>query len=83
MPHANSQGDELFNRRDSANTAALMAALNHLCQTSGRTLDDLEQFSMREIYDLAAESYGQSLPEFWRIWHDWNRPGPCQAMGDL
>ena len=83
MTHADSPSDEKFSRRDATNTTALMAALDDLCQTADRTLDDLERLSMREIYNLAANTYSQQLPEFWRIWHDWNLPGQIQAMGDL
>ena len=83
MTQADSSSDELFNRRDAANTTALLAALDDLCQITSQTLDDLERFSMREIYDLAADTYGQQLPEFWRIWHEWNLPGQFQPMGDL
>jgi hypothetical protein len=83
MPHPDLPGDGLFDRRDAANTTALMAAIDHLRKAAGRTLDDLEQLSLREIYELAADTYGQQLPEFWRIWHDWNLPGQFQPMGDL
>jgi hypothetical protein len=83
MPPSESSSDEKFSRRDAANTKALMAALDDLCQATGRTLEDFERLSMREIYDLAAETYGQQLPEFWRIWHEWNLPGQFQKMGDL
>ena len=75
--------NEHFNRRDGANSRALLAALDELRLRTGKSLDDLEQLTMRQIYSLAEETYGADLPEFWRIWSDWNRPGQIQPMGDL
>ncbi|QDU97148.1 hypothetical protein [Lignipirellula cremea] len=62
----------------------LLETIEALSQATGKTLDDFEQMTMRQIHDLAVAHYGkENLPEIWSIWDDWNRPGQEQYMGDL
>jgi hypothetical protein len=78
-----SPNDERFNRKESAGTP-LFAAVEELCRLNpGRSLDDMERLTLGEIFAIAAGTYGGELPEFWRIWQDWNRPDLQQPMGDL
>ena len=35
------------------------------------------------ILRLAEQSYGEQLPEFWRVWKDWTQTDHTQSMGDL
>ena len=74
--------DNRFNRKETAGTP-LGAAVEELALKSGRELDQLEWLTMPQILELAQETYGEALPEFWRIWADWHRPDEQQPMGDL
>ncbi|HUY32386.1 MAG TPA: hypothetical protein VMV69_06365 [Pirellulales bacterium] len=78
-----SPNDERFNRKEAAGTP-LMSAVEELCRRNpGYTPAGMEQMTLGEIVELARETYGDRLPEFWRIWNDWNQPGLEQPMGDL
>ena len=75
--------DDRFNRQEAAGTP-LLAAIEELCRLNpGRSLDDMEQLTLGEIFAIAVETHAGELPEFWRIWQDWNQPGLQQPMGDL
>jgi hypothetical protein len=73
--------DERFDRREAA--APLLRAVEELAGRLGRPVDEMEQLTLGEIAALAAATYGPDLPEFWRVWNDWNRPDQEQPMGDL
>jgi hypothetical protein len=74
--------DDRFSRRECAGTP-LLAAVEELAQRTGRTLDHMELLTLGEIAEQAEDHYGDPLPEFWRVWIDWNQPGQAQPMGDL
>jgi hypothetical protein len=75
--------DDRFNRRE-ANGTPLAAAVDDLCRLNpGYPIARMEQMTLGEIAALARATYGNRLPEFWRIWNDWNQPGLEQPMGDL
>jgi hypothetical protein len=74
--------DDHFCRRETAGTP-LLAAVDALALRTGRTLDHMELLTLGEIAELAIDHYGANLPEFWRIWIDWNQHGQAQPMGDL
>jgi hypothetical protein len=61
----------------------LLQAMAALAQQSGRTLAQLEGITLGEAFDLAVATYADALPEYWRVWADWQRDRPPQPMGDL
>jgi hypothetical protein len=74
--------EHLFNRKSAA--PVLIAAMQDLADRSGRTLDSMDQMRLGDAFDLAVELYGDNLPEYWRIWNDWNTaPDEPRPMGDL
>lgn len=74
---------ERFNRNEAEGTP-LLAAIEELCRRNqGETLEKMEQRTLGDIFAIAQRTYGDALPEFWRIWEDWNRPDLRQPMGDL
>lgn len=78
-----SPNDDRFDRKEAAGTP-LLAAIEELCRLNpGRTLDDMERLTLGEIFAIAVETYRGGLPEFWRVWQDWNQSGLEQPMGDL
>jgi hypothetical protein len=46
-------------------------------------LEELEQTPLGQIAEMARETYGAALPEYWRVWHDWHDHGHAQPMGEL
>jgi hypothetical protein len=74
--------EHLFNRKSAA--PALITAMQDLALRSGRTLESMDQMRLGDAFDLAVELYGDDLPEYWRIWNDWNTaPDEPRPMGDL
>ncbi len=74
--------EHLFNRKSAA--PALITAMQDLANRSGRTLDSMDQIRLGDAFDLAVELYGDDLPDYWRIWNDWNTaPDEPRPMGDL
>ncbi len=61
----------------------LLAAMTELAQCCGRSPDEMEGMPMREAYRLAQAVYGDELPDFWRIWHEWQDPPDLSTMGEL
>ena len=72
---------ELFNRKSSA--APFIAAVQDLCDKTGRNMDQMELLTLHEIFEIAENIYGSSLPEFWEVWKDWHQNDKVQPMGDL
>lgn len=64
---------------------ALRTAVETLSQDSGYPLANLDGQEMGSVFQLAVQTYGrESLPEFWRVWSDWNDAGDEPApMGEL
>jgi len=82
-PRDPSPNDDRFDRKEAAGTP-LLAAIEELCRLNpGRSLADMERLTLGEIFAIAVETYRGGLPEFWRVWQDWNQPGLEQPMGDL
>lgn len=73
--------DERFSRGTAPRP--LVEAVTAFCESSGRNLEDMEQMTPHEIYELAAAHYAGQLPEFWRVWQDWHESDDVQPMGDL
>jgi hypothetical protein len=64
---------------------ALLNAMKQLAEASQRSLKELEGITLGAAFDLAVETYGADLPEFWVIWNEWNLAleEPPAEMGDL
>ena len=73
--------NERFHRRG-VGRPFLEAAVT-LAEQTGKSLDDLEQMTLGDIFNLAVAVHGEQLPEFWQTWLDWHTPQPIQPLGDL
>jgi hypothetical protein len=63
---------------------ALVQAMQDLAERTGRTTAEFEGTTLGEAYSLAVSAYGANLPDFWRIWNDWNTaPDELPEMGEL
>ncbi len=64
---------------------ALQKAMRELAEASGRDLKGLEGITLGAAFDLAVETHGDKLPDFWVIWNEWNLSleDPPAEMGDL
>jgi hypothetical protein len=61
----------------------LRTAVEQLGQDAHRAPEELEGATLASIFALAQQTYGHSLPEFWRIWKDWHDGDQIQPMGEL
>jgi hypothetical protein len=80
MP-SSSDDDDVF--RVARAPAALRQSVEQLSRDCSRSLELLDGLPLSAIYSLACETYGENLPEFWRIWKDWLEDDGIQPMGDL
>ncbi|MDA0285307.1 MAG: hypothetical protein O3B13_01885 [Planctomycetota bacterium] len=63
---------------------ALKKAIAELAAKTGRDEVEFVGIRMGDAYDLAVQAWGESLPEFWRIWNSWNTATDVPApWGDL
>ncbi len=78
-----SAADHIFHTNSASQ--ALIKAMTELGAATGRTLKEMEGISLGAAFDLAVETHGDELPEFWCIWNDWNLSldDPPAEMGDL
>ena len=74
--------DDRFDRHEARGTP-LLAAVDDLCLRLNKSLDDMERLTMGEVFELVQSVHGQNLPDFWRIWADWNLPNQEQPTGQL
>lgn len=81
MFDSDSPGDEYF-RQHGASQAELQA-MRDLAERQGRTLAEMEAFTMNEACEQAQAVYGEQLPEFWRVWLQWQQPYDVPPMGEL
>jgi len=77
--------DSLHDERYFADKApfALRQAVEQLAQDSEHSLSQLEGMKLGDVFALACATYGDSLPEFWRVWKDWHENDQVQDMGEL
>lgn len=61
----------------------MVEAVEQLAETVGRPFDSFVGLSLTEVADQASETYGQKLPDFWRVWQEWHVPQARPEMGDL
>lgn len=78
-----SAADHIFHSQSASQ--ALLKAMRELAAVRGRTLKDLEGITLGAAFDLAVETHGDELPQFWVIWNEWNLAldEPPADMGDL
>jgi len=62
---------------------ALRRSVEQLAQDSEQALSTMEGRNLGEIFALACQTYGDQLPEFWKVWKDWHENDQVQDMGDL
>ena len=74
-------GGEVRYSRQQA-TRALNEAMQDLADRLGKTIAEMEELTLGQAYALAHDVYPDGLPEFWRIWNDWQRARPA-PMGEL
>lgn len=75
--------DHIFHSESASQ--ALLNAMKQLAEASQRSLKELEGITLGSAFDLAVETHGADLPEFWVIWNEWNLAleEPPGEMGDL
>lgn len=61
----------------------LKRSVEQLCVDADQAVSDMEGRPLEEIFVLACATYGDQLPEFWRVWKDWHDNDQVQDMGDL
>lgn len=77
-----SPADHVFQRKWAA--PALIAAMDELSEKTGKPAEELDGMRLGDAYALAQATYGKELPEFWRVWSQWNDlPDDFAPMGDL
>ncbi len=72
---------DLFHK--AAASRALLAAVTDLAVKSGIPLKRQEGRPLLELYRSAEALYGDELPDFWRIWGEWQEPPDLSTMGEL
>lgn len=68
---------------DEASGTPLQRAVRQLAERRNMVEGEFASWTMGEILREAESVYGDELPEFWRVWRDWTKPGPTPPMGDL
>ena len=78
-----SAADHIFHSNSASQ--ALLKAMKELAEVTGRTIKDLEGIKMGAAFDIAVETHGDGLPDFWRVWSEWALAldEPPAEMGDL
>ena len=63
---------------------ALKAAMAELAAKTGRPESEFSGMRLGDAFRLASETFGDELPEFWRVWNSWNQiPDTPRQWGDL
>ena len=78
-----SAADHVFHSQSASQ--ALLKAMRALADATGRTAKEMEGMTLGTAFDLAVETHGDELPDFWVVWNDWNLSldDPPAEMGDL
>ncbi len=78
-----SAADHIFHMNSASQ--ALLKAMKDLAESTGRTIKDLEGITLGAAFDLAVETHGDELPDFWTVWNEWSLAldEPPAEMGDL
>ena len=76
--------DHIFHSQSASQ--ALLAAMRALADASQQSFKSMEGITLGAAYELAVNVFGHDdLPEFWRIWMEWNisLEDPPAEMGDM
>ncbi len=74
--------DHIFNPKSAS--PALKQAVTELAAKSGRLEAEFVGQRMGDLFDLAIDVYGGTMPDFWRVWNSWNQASDTPAeWGDL
>lgn len=75
--------DHRFNPRTAS--PALQAAIADLARHTARPEAEFHGMTLGAAYELARDSYGEALPQFWQVWYAWREHSrqPPAPMGDL
>lgn len=77
-----STADHEFNPKSAS--PALKTAIAELAAKSARDESEFVGIRMGAAYDLAVKSWGEELPDFWKVWNSWNTASDEHApWGDL
>lgn len=78
-----SAADHVFHSQSASQ--ALLKAMRELAEATGRAAKEMEGMTLGAAFDLAVETHGDELPDFWVVWNDWNLSldDPPAEMGDL
>jgi len=60
-----------------------LLAVTELAEKLGRELTQMDTLTMGEIVELAKQTYGKKLPDYWQVWLDWSQNNDRPEMGDL
>jgi len=61
----------------------MLQAVDELASSLGRNIEEMELYTMGQVFEMAVDHYGEPLPDYWRVWKDWHDPDEIQPMGDL
>lgn len=77
-----SAADHTFDPRVAA--PALKQAIADLADRTGKPESDFSGIRLGAAFQLASATYGDELPEFWKVWRSWNdAPDDPAPWGDL
>ena len=78
-----SAADHIFH--SSSASQALLKAMRELAEATHRPVKELEGITLGAAFDMAVETHGDELPDFWRVWNEWSiaLDEPAAEMGDL
>lgn len=77
-----STADHEYNPKSASQ--ALQKAITELAQQTGRPETDFNGIRLGDAFDMARETYGDALPDFWKVWNGWNTASDDPApWGDL
>ncbi len=79
--HVGGNDSNVFQRASASR--ALLAAMTDLAERLGESLEALENCPLADAYRRAQAVYGVDLPDFWRIWGEWQLPADLSTLGEL
>ncbi len=65
-----STADHEFNPKSAS--PALKTAIAELAAKTGKEEAEFVGIRLGDAYELAVKSWGNDLPDFWKVWNSWN-----------
>ncbi|MDG2359820.1 MAG: hypothetical protein P8M20_09215 [Planctomycetaceae bacterium] len=65
-----STADHEFNLKSAS--PALKTAIAELAAKTGKDEAEFVGIRLGDAYELAVKSWGNDLPDFWKVWNSWN-----------